>query len=398
MTLKSKMISRNVRNYFTALVVLILCAGAYRATAFYLLRVPDIAVVTPRAPTENVSLKEDLADLFPDDAWQLGDCKRLLTDSGALLFQNMRKISEDQWKLEPLTIIVGRGLAEQSSEAPIVLSTKEGAEIQFAESWDMMGRNAPPIKMGRLIGDVSIERVGTSKPEESLSVQTRNVRIDNQKVWTTEAIQMKVAGAELNGRDLTIYLAASAISAANADTPSTILDRMDLVYLEELRIPLDRTRMSPPRPRRIGTKAEPKENGVVTIRCNNHVVYDFSLDRLSLRDSIRMIRTVRGKTVESFHCDTLDLILRNPADQTVARRGPLDWIDRVHATGQPAKMTLTPYDFELTADDIDFDSPGGLLRAEGERGVVLRRGAIRAHLARLAYQYNPDSPDEIGNY
>jgi hypothetical protein len=135
---------------------------------------------------------------------------------------------------------------------------------------------------------------------------------------------------------------------------------------------------------------------VVTIRCNNHVIYDFSLDRLSLRDSIQMVRSVRGETVESFHCDTLDLVLRNPADQTVERRGPLDWIDRVHATGQPAKMTLAPYDFELTAEEIDFDSPGGLLRAEGERGVVLQRGNIRAHLARLAYQYNPELPDEIG--
>ena len=119
MTLKSIQISANVRNYFIALAVLILCASAYRAAAFHLLSVPEIAVVTPRTPTENVSLKEDLADLFTDDAWQLGDCKRLLTSNGALLFQHMRKVSEDQWKLEPLTIIVGRGLSDQSSEAPI---------------------------------------------------------------------------------------------------------------------------------------------------------------------------------------------------------------------------------------------------------------------------------------
>lgn len=394
MTLKLN--SRNLRNYLIALGVLIICASAYRVAASFLLYIPEVAVVAPRPPTQNVSLKKNLADLFPADAWQLGDCKRLLTSNGALLFQDWHQVSEDQWKLEPLTIIVGRGLSDEATEAPIVLTAKQGAEIQFAHSLDMMGGSAPPIKMGRMIGDVLIERAGNIEPGKKLAVQTKNVRIDNQKVWTTEEITMQVGNARLRGRDLTIYLAASAASATKATNPATILDRMDLVYLEELRIPLDQTPDGAARPRRIGTKAKHQDNGVVIISCKNGMAYDFALDRLSLRDSISMVRSIGGRVVDRFDCDTLDLVLRDPTNQTVQRNSPLDWIDQVHATGRPAKLSLESYDFKLSADEIDFDAIGGLLRAEGSQGIVIHRGNIHAKLARLAYQYNPETPQEIG--
>lgn len=396
-----KFFSRNLRNYITALAVLVICAAVYSETEKRLLSVPDVAEVTPRPPTQNVSAIQGLVGLFPEGAWQLGDCKRLLTSQGTLLFKTWQPISEDRWKLEPLTLVIGRGLSTDHSEAPIVLNAIEGAEVQFAESLDMMGGTAPPIKMGRMIGDVFIERAGIKEPSETFAVQTRNVRIDNQKVWTTERIAMQVAGADLRGIDLTIYLAASAASATKAEKPSTILDRMDLVYLEELRIPLDGTPSAVPTPRRIGTAAArdatQKENGVVSIKCKNGLGYDFALDRLSLRDSISMIRSVRGRVVDEFTCDTLDLVLRDPADRTVVRRGPLDWIDRINATGRPALMNLASYDFQLHAESIEFDSVGGLLNAKGSTGVRIKRGPIDAKLDGLTYQYNPDAPKQLGD-
>ncbi|MCO8124414.1 hypothetical protein NHH03_21925 [Stieleria sp. TO1_6] len=403
-------ISRNRRNYLTALCVMTLCAGAYRVAASQLLKVPKVTIVAPRPPTEKPELKQGLADLFPADAWQRGDCKRLLTSNGALLCKELRQISEDRWRLEPLTIVIGRGLSDDDADAPIVLTAPEGAEIQFAQSLDMIGGNAPPIKMGRMIGDVVIERVNAEKPSEKMRVETQNVRIDNQKVWTTERITMQVGDAELRGRDMTIYLASSAASATKAKTPATILDRMDLVYLEELRIPLNQDSLDARKPRRIGSTAQPADqptdHGVVSIRCKNGMVYDFALDRLSLRESIVMSRSVEDQVVDRFDCDTLDLVLRDPANRTLVRRSPLDWIDRVRATGKPAMINLSTYDLQLAAESIEFDAVGGLLRAESDtdestpgasqQGVQIRRGNVQAHLARLAYQFNPDAPKEIG--
>lgn len=372
----------------------------YDAAAKELLRIPDVDIVTPRPPTQDATAVEDLADLFPADAWQLGQCKRLSTESGTLLFRELRKISESQWKLEPLTIVFGRGLSEDdANNAPIVLTALEGAEIQFTQSLDVTIGAAPPIKIGRMIGDVQIQRAGNVQPGESLSVQTRNVWIDKQKVWTTERIAMRIGNAILNGRDLTIHLAESAATAASARsgrTTAAILDRMDLVYLEELRIPLDGNGPDGNGLRRLGENATPSNNGVVSVRCKNGIKYDFALDRLSLADSVMMQRSVNGRVVDQFDCETLSMVLRDPANQLLPRRGPLDWIDRVYATGQPAKLSLTTYDFQLQADTIDFDALGGLLQADGGGGIHISRGMIRARLKSLAYQYDPAVPDVLG--
>ncbi|KAA5543798.1 hypothetical protein FYK55_11530 [Roseiconus nitratireducens] len=387
---------RKLIHYLTALLVLSACATVYREAANRLLRAPEVAIVIPRPPTSKAGLKDSLADLFPAGAWQLGDCKRLLTGNGALLFQNWHQTSEDHWKLEPITIVVGRGLESDGSDAPIVLTAEEGAEVQFAESLDVMGGSAPPIKMGRMIGEVRIKRFGDAKPGENLDVTTGNVRIDNRKVWTTEQIIMQVGGASMRGRDLTIHLAASANRAASNSAPSSILDRMELVYLDELKIPLDPPERAATQPRRIGPSKSPRRNGVVTIHCDNGLVYDFALDQLSLRKAIRMVRTGGGPKPDTFRCETLDLVLRDPADRSMKRNGPLDWIDRVNATGLPAIVDLPSQQFRLAAEEIDFDALGGLLRAGGNQPVAIKRGVITASLTQLAYQFDPKLPEQIG--
>ena len=155
----NRFLSTNVRNYLAALVVLSILASAYRCAENVLLRLPEFEAIVPRPPTKDDALFESVADLFPTDAWQLGDCKRLLTQKSTMLFEHAEQLTTDQWKLKPLTIVVGRGLSDESDPAPIILTAPEGAEIEFAGSVEMLsGGGAPPIKMGRMIGDVFIHR------------------------------------------------------------------------------------------------------------------------------------------------------------------------------------------------------------------------------------------------
>ena len=386
-----KMISDNLRNYLLSLATLILCACAYDEAARRLLAIPEFEVVKPKPPTKDESLREELSDLFPEDAWQLADCKRLITSHGTLLFQDWRQISDEQWKLEPLTIVIGRGLAQDDAAAPIVLTADEGAEVQFSKGLDLTGGgSAPPIKMGRMIGDVQIKRGGQVAEHEKLHVNTRDVRIDNQKVWTTEPIAMEIGDAKIRGRDLTIYLAASATTATSTNTPSTILDRMDLVYLDEFLLPLDGN----------STSADQTDSdrlgGVISVACNNRVSYDFALDRLSLHDQVSLVRTIAGKIIDRFDCDSLEMVLLDPSNQRLMRRGPLDWIDRIRATGHPAVVNLASQGFALEAETIDFDSMKGLLEATSGEGVRVTRHDVSAHLRKLTYQYDPALPTDLG--
>ena len=376
---------RNLLNFLLAMSTLVLCATVYQASAEVFLQPEKVASATPRSPTARPELRSALADLFPDDSWQLDDCKRLLTSNGALLFREWHQTSDDKWLLKPVTVVVGRGTSDKSAEAPIILSAVEGAEVEFAQSFDVMGGSAPPIKMGRLIGEVTIDRAPAKPSQRPLSVRTRNVHLDNEKVWSTEDIEMMYGDASLRGRDLTIFLAASATSAASSTRSSAVLDRMELVYLEELKIPMER---------KLGANG-PSPPELVSILSDGKLSYDFALDRLSLRNNVRIQRQRGTFVVDRFGCDAVDIRLRDPVDDTVARDGPLDWIDRIHAVGRPATAQFGDQDMDFSAESIDFDAIGGLLSAAGP--VTLRRGPFKTHLAQLTYQYDPNRPEMIGS-
>lgn len=413
-------LKKNLVNYFAALIVISTLSAIYTSVAQDLLQTPEPPIVVSRAPKDNLRLKASLADLFPEDAWQRGDCSRLLTRSGAILFQEWEQTSEEQWTLRPVTIISGRGMSKDGADSPIILTANEGAEVQLAAPLDVMGGSAPPIKMGRMIGDVTIERVNVKSKKQAMKVLTANVRITNEKIWTTEAIHMNLGSARLRGRDLTIFLAASATTAANSENPSSILDRLKLVYLDELVIPLDEfAAASPKSPQRIGASPSPVESrGLVTIHAQGAVDYYFARDRLSLRDRVVMqrmldpsadaqrnvnsisdrIRDANTRSVlDSFECESLDLSLRTPSDRTIKREHALDWIESISATGSPAKLELSSQNFALTAEEIEFDGFDGLLQASGSTGVNLRRGEIQARFKSINYQYDPAFPDVIGS-
>ncbi|MDM4017321.1 hypothetical protein [Roseiconus lacunae] len=386
-------ISANLRNYFLALVTLILCAYGYDEASRRLLAVPEIEIVKPKPPTKDASLREELVDLFPPDAWELGDCKRIITGRGTLLFKDWQQIADDEWKLEPLTIVIGRGLASDDAPAPIVLKAPDGAEVRFSRGVDLTGtanKSAPPIKMGRMIGKVTIWRAGNVETHQALHVETSDVRIDKEKVWTTEAIDMTLGTAKLRGSDLTIQLAVSATAATSVDTPSTLLDQMNLVYLDELTIPLDDPNSV------LTADASQKLGGIISVTCNNRVRYDFSNDSLTLYDRVAITRRVQDQVLDRIDCDVVNLVLRDPANRTMVRQGPLDWIDKIIAEGHPAVVNLGSQQFLLQAERIDFDAINGLLRTESSEGVRLVRQNLSAHLRNLTYQYSPQYPKELG--
>ena len=132
---------------------------------------------------ETFTVSETVSDLFPPDAWQCGTCKRLQTNDGVLLFEHFEQVEEDKWRLWPITVVVGRGMSEQQDTDPVIITALNGAEIRFTESLDMLSGGAPPIKRGEMIGAVEIRRPSSSPKTQPMLITTKNVGIDNSKIW-----------------------------------------------------------------------------------------------------------------------------------------------------------------------------------------------------------------------
>ena len=137
-------------NYITALVFLGATMVVYQNVVTPMLRPPSVAVVAMPTEPDKMVRDKNLDDLFPPGAWQLGTCKHLQTSDGMLLFEHWEQVSQDQWKLWPITVVIGRGMSGDHRQDPIVLEAAEGAEIKFAQSLDVMSGGAPPIQRGRM--------------------------------------------------------------------------------------------------------------------------------------------------------------------------------------------------------------------------------------------------------
>lgn len=387
-------------HYFTALVFLIASAVVYQNVLTPWL---DAPVVEPVAIKHAKIVRNDdsLKDLFADGAWQRRSCKQLQTSEGMLLFEKWEQTADDQWKLWPVTVVIGRGLSGAKTRDPVVIEAAEGAEIKFTESLDMMSGGAPPIDRGRMIGAVHIYRASSDgDSKRSLDLQTANVGIDNRKIWTTEAIEMQVGQARMVGRDLTIHLAGG--SSPGSRRSAAILDRMELIYLDQLVMPLDNDKLwkstqssanasqPPPTPEPAATAA------MISVACGGRVEYDFAIDQLLLRDSVSLVHQVPGSLPDRFDCQSLELRLNDPANDKIVRSGPMDWLVKVIATGSPAVAKLPSFDTEIAAERIEFNASAGLVSASGGRGILARRGGITARLAKMVYQFDPKHPETIG--
>ncbi len=376
-----------ITQYLTALIFLSGSAVIYQNVVTPFMRPPKVDVIA-MADAPVMRSDHSLGDLFPEGSWQRGRCKTLQTSDGMLLFENWKQIGDDQWKLWPISVVIGRGMSGEQNGSPIIIDAAEGAEIKFTESLDVMSGGAPPIRRGRIIGNVIIYRDAGNDQRKSLRLRTANVGIDNRKIWTTEAIEMNVGRARLAGRDLTIHLSGPTGSAG-----ATMLDRMELIYLDQLVMPLEAKAKAGMPLSEPGKREAP---GVISVHCGGRVEYDFALDQLLLRDSVSLVHQVPGQPADQFDCQTLEMILNDPANDMIDRNAPLDWLVEIVATGSPAIAKLPSLDAELTAEEIEFNAVAGLIRANGSRGIRVRRGAITARLASLVYQFDPRNPETIG--
>lgn len=271
-------------HYITALVAISALAVIYQNTVTPWVQPPPLSVV---AMTEGHSERSDdaLGDLFADGSWQRGNCKKLQTSDGMLLFQNWQQTADDQWKLWPITVVIGRGMSGVKTAAPVIIESAEGADIKFTESLDVMSGGAPPIRQGRMIGSVHLRR-SSGDDQNSLDIRTANVRIDNKKIWTTDTIEMRVGQAHMIGRDLTLHLAGSTSPGNGA----AVLERMELIYLDKLVMPLEKGGLwkpGVPEPTGVVTTKPSTEPAMISIQCSGRVEYDFVLDALTFASRFR---------------------------------------------------------------------------------------------------------------
>lgn len=250
---------------------------------------------------------------FAADAWQHNQPKVLQTPRGILLFKNFTQLGPDQWRLEPLTMIIPQAHAGGESKVEgeqafteqdvLIVNAERGAVIQFREAFDWTKGKTPPVVGGRLEGQIDItRRAKVVTGEHPWQLTTSDVQIDRRKVWTVKPVEIRWENGIIRGRDLSIFLKQDLLSDSPDDaSPWGVLENMELIYIDEISVGLPpgglwagMKQASPDLPVTAGLPAK------LQVRSGGPFRFDFIASQASLMNGVHAIHQVGGLAPDQF--------------------------------------------------------------------------------------------------
>lgn len=332
------------------------------------------AGATPLATTPKRARNFDY--LFAPDAWQRDPQqppKVIETDQCTLLLQDYRPIGAGQMELKPCTLIFYMDEAGESQQPgdegrkrrPVVLDAPGGAVLIFDRDLDLARAEFGRLMGGKLRGEISIYSPPTrTDTADDFELKTRNLQIDENRVWTPHEVTFRYGNSHGSGRDLAIQLVKT---GGGGKTPTfSGISQMQLSQVDKIHVDLAGANLfmdaeSPPDQAEERTPQPPVE-----VRCKGPFRFDFTQHLASFDDRVEVRRVNPVGDPDKLLCQRLTFILRDPNLPLPAaqqREGALgkaaEKLRRITAEGNPAVIQGPTMSIEVRAARIDYDLESG---------------------------------------
>ena len=333
-----------VAQYVLSLATCVIGYFAYLKFAVPLIENPSVVAGDRPYQRSNVSIprihKNGMIPLLPPQAWELNDCKTLITSTGTVLFKEVVPQSDGTVKLSPFTLMtnVGENILlnpafspAMSSQAtgsqapdqkiPLVLRTAEGAVLKLNKPFSEAFQGGTEIRSARLVGEVDIYRPpsGPNK-NDVLHVLTRNVKVDRNRIYTLDTLLFSYGPHRGRGRNLNINLIHSENSVAGKQDFSTIsgIRQFELAYLDRLRIVPSAAK---PTAAIDGSGNQPDsqlfggQDAPLEVSCEGPCMFDFAEQMVSFSKQV-VVKKI-SPTPDSITCEQLRIkFTQNPLATT----------------------------------------------------------------------------------
>ena len=302
-----------IKQYLISLGLVLLAMLVYRGTIVPLIEPTRKEKPQPVVYHNDLQTGQWWQRHFPSDAWQKGQPKFLQTPRGILLFQNITRLGPDQLQLEPLTMIIPqsnkKGQGQSDGDQPLadqdvlIVNAERGAVIQFRDALDWTKAKTPPVIGGQLKGQIHITRKSKDPADERpWYLTTSDVQIDRRKISTVKPVEIRWDNSLIRGRDLSIFLKQDLLSdSGNDPSPWGILDNMELIYIDEIRVGLppgglwaDMKKASPELPVTQGLPAH------LQVQSGGPFRFDFVASQASLMNGVQAIHQVGSLPPDQF--------------------------------------------------------------------------------------------------
>ncbi len=313
--------------------------------------------------------------LFAPGSWELDRPKILETDRGTLIFDDYRALPNSRMQLNRCTLIFRSGQDDQERGRPIVLRATEGAILFFEGEL-----NIPRGEFGRLIGGelsgvVTIHSPPTPGADDGLDITTRDIRIEERRIWTPSDVAFRYGPNSGSGGDLSITMhpPAKASQGSRAGANLGRFKSFELVRVDkiEIQIPADSLSDSP-----LGSPAahQPAVGATtpIDIRCRGSLEFDFDELQLTLNDHVDVIRhNVEGPS-DQLNCQELRVHFNGPATESATDGKSMKLApSKLVAVGFPVILRADSYGAFARGEQLEYDFAKQRVSMQDREAVVL---------------------------
>ena len=354
--------------------------------------------------------QRELDGLFPPGAWELDDPMILESDQFKLLLKGYKNLGGGQVEICPCTMIFtpnepANDLVMRKRRS-IVLKASEGALLKFDQALDLRQAKIGRLEGGQLKGRITIRSEGESLgPEDNLTVVTRDVDINEERIWSPHAVDFRLGSNSGQGRKMRIkFLSAKKDQTKN--TPGPNVEGIELFEVRELRQlhlePGEGGVFPDADPTSIdiaaGSKPLDDSNLPVEISCRGPFRFDPIAQLATFEDRVNVLRIHPEGPSDQLNCDTLYVYFARPRSALPGlagrkqegtqrkRTGSLDLEPRlIKAKGSPVFLRSPSQQIEARGEELEFDVQSGRITLDGTRQVWLQRGLEEIHARHLKY-------------
>ena len=314
--------------------------------------------------------------LFAEGSWELDRPKVLETDRGTLIFDDYRALPNSRMQLNRCTLIFRTGQADEENSRPIVLRATEGAILFFDGEL-----NIPRGEFGRLIGGelagvVTIHSPPTPGADDGLEIATRDIRIEERRIWTPSDVTFRYGPNSGSGGDLSIEMHPPAKVNQTSRTKSNLgrMKSFELVRVEkiELQIPADSLSASP-----LAGQSDPPrttaDSTPIEIRCRGSLEFDFDELQLSLSDHVDVVRHNADGPSDQLNCQELRVHFDHAhvQDETPSMSSVKFAPSKLVAIGFPVTLRADSYGAFARAEQLTYDFATQRISMQDRDTVVL---------------------------
>ncbi|MCE9525756.1 MAG: hypothetical protein K8R36_06850, partial [Planctomycetales bacterium] len=411
------------RRFIVALFAIGLVFGVYALLVAPWLEPP--AVETAKYTGEKDHYDSSLSvrkfdDLFAEGSWELDDPKVIETATCTMLLKDYRVLPDGRMEISPCTLIFYMAptkaavitAAKEGAKKPerrrVVMRALQGALLEFDRPLDVGRAEFGRLMGGELKGSVQITSPPTGlDTNDDLEVNTKNVKIDRQRIYTPHEVNFRYGASEGVGSDLTITLL-----PADDDKQVRAQSLGGISYLQLSRLKSLHLEGAGGLIRGSSPSKDARNEMPLEVRCQGPLIVDFDHQQARLDEQVEVTRIYPQGPPDKLTCDRLLFRLagksaKKPAGSTPAQsrelpppktQSPLaKSIDRIIAVGTPTIIDAPQSGLFVKAASVDYTVGTRLVRlSNGPTGapVILRQGKNRFEAR--AIEYESGEPGRLG--